>query len=83
MTIEEMLRRTKIEKKLKSHSSDESYALRKALTNYTVLLDKSLSNEEKAKRLGVAMSTLDRQMNALEKNEISDPEEAKKYAAKL
>jgi len=83
MTLEELLRKTDIERKLKSRSSNESYAFRNALMNYVVLLDKTLSKDEKAKRLGLSMKTLERQMNALEKYEISDPKEAKKYATKL
>jgi predicted transcriptional regulator len=78
MSLEQMLRKHDIERKLRMTSAN-SYYLRNALINYEVLLDVSLTGKEKAKRLDVSKSTIDKQMCALNSCGLIDSNEAKKY----
>lgn len=81
--MKEMLRKADIESALKSPRSQKEYGLRSAIKNYTILLNTSLNDDEKAKNLGVSIIVVKRRINALREYGLSNPEEAKKYIAKF
>ena len=82
MTLEEILRRAEIERKLRSTSS-ESYELKGALRDYEVLSNSSLSMQEKAERLGLSKDFVRKEIYALRRYKLLNFEEIKKYRTML
>jgi hypothetical protein len=82
MKLDDLLKISEIRRKLSS-SSEESYYLRMAMRNYVVLLDDSLSNSQKAEKLGICYNNVNRQLRTLRNNKLTDTEEVKRYVEKL